>query len=72
MDDTLESPPEQPGSNSPEMSVSELANALKQTVEDNYAFVRVRGELGRVILAKSGHMYFDIKDEGATLNTIMW
>lgn len=72
MDDQTESPPEQPGSNSPEMSVSELANALKQTVEENYAFVRVRGELGRVILAKSGHMYFDIKDEGATLNTIMW
>ena len=72
MEDTIESQSEQPGSNSPEMSVSELANALKQTVEDNYAFVRVRGELGRVILAKSGHMYFDIKDEGATLNTIMW
>ncbi len=72
MDDLPESTPEQPGSNSPEMSVSELANALKQTVEENYAFVRVRGELGRVILAKSGHMYFDIKDEGATLNTIMW
>ena len=35
-------------------------------------FVRVRGELGRVVLAKSGHLYFDIKDEGATLNTIMW
>ena len=32
----------------------------------------MRGELGRVVLAKSGHLYFDIKDEGATLNTIMW
>ena len=72
MDETLESQPEQPGSNSPEMTVSELAGALKRTVEDNYAFVRVRGELGRVVLAKSGHLYFDIKDEGATLNTIMW
>ncbi|MEQ1785400.1 MAG: exodeoxyribonuclease VII large subunit, partial [Hyphomonadaceae bacterium] len=72
MDDLPESPPEAPGSNSPEMTVSELANALKRTVEDNYAFVRVRGELGRVILAKSGHLYFDIKDESATLNTIMW
>ncbi len=61
-----------PGDNSPEMRVSELANALKRTVEENYAFVRVRGELGRVVLAKSGHLYFDIKDEGATLNTIMW
>ncbi len=52
--------------------VSELANALKKTVEENYSFVRVRGELGRVVLAKSGHLYFDIKDESATLNTIMW
>ena len=71
MDDLTESQP-QPGSNSPEMTVSELAGALKRTVEENYAFVRVRGELGRVVLAKSGHLYFDIKDEGATLNTIMW
>lgn len=61
-----------PGSNSPEMTVSELAGALKRTVEETYAFVRVRGELGRVVLAKSGHIYFDIKDESATLNTIMW
>lgn len=71
MDDLTESQP-QPGSNSPEMTVSELAGALKRTVEENYGFVRVRGELGRVVLAKSGHLYFDIKDEGATLNTIMW
>ncbi|HOZ28720.1 MAG TPA: exodeoxyribonuclease VII large subunit, partial [Hyphomonadaceae bacterium] len=60
------------GDNMPEMSVSELANALKRTVEESYSFVRVRGELGRVVLAKSGHLYFDIKDESATLNTIMW
>lgn len=62
----------QPGSNSPEMTVSELASALKRTVEETYAFVRVRGELGRVVLAKSGHLYFDIKDANATLNTVMW
>jgi exodeoxyribonuclease VII large subunit len=60
------------GDNFPEMSVSELANALKRTVEETYSFVRVRGELGRVVLAKSGHLYFDIKDENATLNTVMW
>lgn len=60
------------GDNLPEQTVSELANALKKTVEENFGFVRVRGELGRVVLAKSGHLYFDIKDEGATLNTIMW
>ncbi|WP_018998150.1 exodeoxyribonuclease VII large subunit [Hirschia maritima] len=60
------------GSNSPELSVSELSNRLKRTVEDAYSFVRVRGEMGRVTLAKSGHLYVDLKDDKAVLNTIMW
>jgi exodeoxyribonuclease VII large subunit len=53
-------------------SVSELAASLKRTIETNYDHVVVRGELGRVTLAKSGHMYADLKDEKAVLNTIMW
>jgi exodeoxyribonuclease VII large subunit len=72
MDEASESQASGGLTNTPEMTVSELAAALKHTVEDNYPFVRVRGELGRVVLAKSGHLYFDIKDEGATLNTVMW
>jgi exodeoxyribonuclease VII large subunit len=63
---------EPPGSNLPEVTVSELSNALKRTIEETYGFVRVRGELGRVIVAKSGHVYFDIKDANATLNSVMW
>jgi len=54
------------------MTVSELAGALRRTVEGAYPFVRVRGELGRVVLARSGHLYFDIKDESAQLNSVMW
>lgn len=64
--------PQDSGSNAPEMSVSELSFRLKRTVEDAYSFVRVRGELGRVTIAKSGHMYCDLKDDKAVLNTIMW
>ncbi|MBI1361722.1 MAG: exodeoxyribonuclease VII large subunit [Alphaproteobacteria bacterium] len=59
-------------SNLPELTVSELAGQLKRTIEDAYGFVRVRGELGRVVVAKSGHVYFDIKDANATLNSVMW
>ncbi len=55
-----------------ELSVSELAARLKQTIETNYDHVVVRGELGRVTIAKSGHMYADLKDDKAVLNTIMW
>lgn len=58
--------------NAPEMTVSELAGALKKTIEENYGFVRVRGELGRVVMAKSGHLYFDIKDDKAAINSVMW
>lgn len=61
-----------PSSNSPELSVSELSSALKRTIETAYDHVRVRGELGRVTIARSGHMYADLKDDKAVLNTIMW
>ena len=63
---------ETPASNVTEFSVSELANNLKRTIEQTYDHVRVRGELGRVTIARSGHMYADIKDDKAVLNTVMW
>lgn len=59
-------------SNAHEYSVSELAFSLKKTVEEAYGRVRVRGELGRVVIAKSGHMYVDIKDDKAVIASIMW
>jgi len=59
-------------SNLPELSVSELAQAVKRTVERDFDNVRVRGELGRVLIAKSGHLYVDLKDENATIATVMW
>ncbi len=61
-----------PVSNVPDLSVSELAASLKRTIETNFDFVRVRGELGRVTVARSGHMYADLKDDRAVLNTVMW
>lgn len=59
-------------SNLPEVSVSELAQAVKRTVETNFDRVRVRGELGRVLIAKSGHLYVDLKDADASISTVMW
>ena len=58
--------------NQPEFTVSELSQALKRTIETAYDHVRVRGELGRVTIARSGHMYADIKDDKAVLNAVMW
>lgn len=58
--------------NTPEYTVSELALSLKRTVEETYGHVRVRGELGRVTIAKSGHCYLDVKDDKAVINSIIW
>ncbi len=59
-------------SNIHEYTVSELSGALKRTVEEAYGHVRVRGELGRVTVAKSGHVYLDMKDERAVIDGVMW
>ena len=41
--------------NLPEYSVSEIAAAVKRTVEDNFGFVRIRGEVSGFLAARSGH-----------------
>lgn len=61
-----------PGDNAEPLSISELSNLLKRTVEDRFGFVRVRGELSGVKRAASGHLYCCLKDENARLDGVMW
>jgi exodeoxyribonuclease VII large subunit len=59
--------------NAPEFTVSELSNALRRTVEDAYAHVRVRGEIsGFKGPHSSGHCYFALKDENAKIEAVIW
>jgi exodeoxyribonuclease VII large subunit len=59
-------------SNVPEMSVSDLANSLKRTLEETFSHIRVRGELSGIKIAASGHLYGDIKDVDANINIVCW
>jgi exodeoxyribonuclease VII large subunit len=61
-----------PPANTPEFSVSEIAHALKRTVEDAFGHVRVRGEISGLKVAASGHVYLCLKDENAVLDGVMW
>jgi len=62
-----------PTGNTPELSVSELANALKRTVEDRFGLVRVRGEISNYRGPhSSGHAYFSLKDSIARLDAVIW
>ena len=59
-------------SNVPEFSVGDLAQSLKRTLEDVYGHVRVRGELSRVSIPGSGHMYSSLKDDNAVIDAVCW
>ncbi|CUH62195.1 exodeoxyribonuclease VII large subunit [Thalassobacter stenotrophicus] len=60
------------GSNAPEFTVSELSGAVKRTLEGEFGRIRVRGEVGRVVRARSGHIYYDVKDDRNTLACTTW
>src|SRR5918994_561706 len=65
--------PQASPSNAPEWSVSELAGALKRTLEDAFGYVRLRAEIsGYRGPHGSGHAYFGLKDEGACIDAIIW
>ncbi|MGI9391320.1 MAG: exodeoxyribonuclease VII large subunit [Boseongicola sp.] len=60
------------GDNAPEFSVSEIAGTVRRLIEGELSWVRVRGEVGRVVLARSGHLYFDLKDDKSVLSCMTW
>ncbi len=59
-------------SNLPEYSVGEISALLKRTVEQNFAYVRVRGEISGFKRVGSGHCYLALKDEEAVLDAVIW
>ncbi|MCP3969567.1 MAG: exodeoxyribonuclease VII large subunit [Rhodobacteraceae bacterium] len=70
MNDLIDDP--QPGENAHEFSVTEISGAVKRVIEGEFGRVRVRGEVGRVFPARSGHLYFDLKDQRNVLASVSW
>ncbi len=56
----------------PEFTVSEISFAIKRTMEDAFARVRVKGEIFGCKRADSGHYYLSLKDENANLSAVCW
>lgn len=70
MNDLIDDP--LPGQNLPEYTVSEISGEVKRTLEGTFGRVRIRGEVGRVFKARSGHLYYDIKDDRNVLACTTW
>jgi len=70
MDDTAIAASPRP--NLVEYTVSELSRALRRSIEENFAYVRVRGEISGWKRHSSGHCYLAIKDSDAVLDAVCW
>ena len=64
MDDAL--------SNAKVYSVSDIAGAVKKTLESDFAHVRVRGEVSKATYHGNGHVYLTIKDVNASIDVVIW
>ena len=58
--------------NVPEYAVSDLAGAIRRTLEGAFGRVRVRGEITELKRYPSGHIYLSLKDADAKIEAVIW
>ena len=54
------------------LTVSELTNEIRRTLEESFQQVSVVGEISNFKSHISGHWYFSLKDADAVINCTMW
>ena len=54
------------------LAVSELNRAVAASLERNFPLLRVRGEIAQFTKAASGHWYFSLRDEAASVRAVMF
>ncbi len=57
---------------SPILTVTQITRALSDIMERQFGTVRVQGEVGRITVARSGHWYLSLKDDGAVLDAAVF
>ena len=60
------------GGEPPTLTVTQLTRRIRGLLEEGFASVLVEGELSNVKQAASGHLYFNLKDEGAQIRCVMF
>ena len=54
------------------ISVTTLTHQIKSLLETSFGRILVEGELSRITYHNSGHIYFTLKDESATIRAVMF
>ena len=53
-------------------TVSQLSTAIQDVLEGSFPFIHVRGEISGFLRARSGHVYFSLKDSQSVLEVVCW
>jgi exodeoxyribonuclease VII large subunit len=53
-------------------TVSQLSTAIQDVLEGSFPFIHVRGEISGFLRARSGHVYFSLKDATSVLEVVCW
>jgi exodeoxyribonuclease VII large subunit len=56
----------------PILSIQQLNELIRETLEDNFVQVWVRGEISNLSRPGSGHWYFTLKDEASQVRCVMF
>jgi len=54
------------------LTVSELTYQIKKLVEPNFQDIWLQGEISNYKIHASGHVYFTLKDENASIDAALW
>ena len=54
------------------LTVSELTSRIKDLLEDNFPMIWLSGEISNFRIPASGHFYFNLKDDKAQINAVMF
>ena len=54
------------------VTVSELTREIRDMLQANFDNVACVGEVSNLIRARSGHLYFTLKDDKAQISAVMW
>lgn len=53
-------------------TVSQLTSLLKEVVEQTFSKIELEGEISNFKVASSGHWYFQLNDNDATISAVMF
>ena len=53
-------------------TVSALTERIKATLEADFPDVALHGEITNLARPKSGHIYFSLRDQAASIRAVMW